>query len=164
MSTREVAAPARSSRSKTTDTAAVERPIPSGTNAAGFGSDVVAEVLRDLDIPYIALNPGASYRGLHDSLVNHIGNAAPQMLLCLHEEAAVAIAHGYAKVTGKAMAAAVWIQSIQGRRLAASTGPVAPRMMMGMRSHQALKIAMVAWNNPTLECTAAAIALPVTLA
>ena len=29
------------------------------------------------------------------------------MLLCLHEEAAVAIAHGYAKVTGKAMAAAV---------------------------------------------------------
>jgi thiamine pyrophosphate-dependent acetolactate synthase large subunit-like protein len=89
------------------DTAAVERPIPAGTNAAGFGSDVVAEVLRDLDIPYIALNPGASYRGLHDSLVNHIGNASPQMLLCLHEEAAVAIAHGYAKVTGKAMAAAV---------------------------------------------------------
>src|SRR6266478_9872392 len=89
------------------DTAAIERPIPSGTNAAGFGSDVVAEALRDLDIPYIALNPGASYRGLHDSLVNHIGNAAPQMLLCLHQEAAVAIAHGYAKVTGKAMGAAV---------------------------------------------------------
>src|SRR5580692_9671255 len=107
MSTREVAAPARPAHSKTTDTAAVERPIPSGTNAAGFGSDVVAETLRDLDIAYIALNPGASYRGLHDSLVNHIGNAAPQMLLCLHEEAAVAIAHGYAKVTGKAMAAAV---------------------------------------------------------
>src|SRR6202030_1760933 len=89
------------------DTAAVERQIPSGTNVAGFGSDVVAEALRDLDIPYIALNPGASYRGLHDSLVNHIGNATPQMLLCLHEESAVAIAHGYAKVTGKAMAAAV---------------------------------------------------------
>src|SRR5271169_899424 len=107
MSTREVTAPARQPQAQKTDTAAVERPIPSGTNAAGFGSDVVAEVLRDLDIPYIALNPGASYRGLHDSLVNHIGNAAPQMLLCLHEEAAVAIAHGYAKVTGKAMAAAV---------------------------------------------------------
>src|SRR5215475_8935924 len=87
--------------------AAIERPNPAGTNAPGFGSDVVAETLRDLDIPYIALNPGASYRGLHDSLVNHIGNAAPQMLLCLHEEAAVTIAHGYAKVTGKAMAAAV---------------------------------------------------------
>src|SRR5215467_11416705 len=108
MSTREV--PSRETRLidlGKVDTAAIERPIPSGTNAAGFGSDVVAEVLRDLDIPYIALNPGASYRGLHDSLVNHIGNATPQMLLCLHEESAVAIAHGYAKVTGKAMAAAV---------------------------------------------------------
>ena len=60
--------------------------------------------------------------------------------------------------------AAVWIQSIHGRRFIASTGPVAPRMRIGMRSHQALKIAMVAWNRPTLECTAAAIALPVTLA
>src|SRR5712675_702651 len=87
--------------------AAIERPNQAGSNAPGFGSDVVAETLRDLDIPYIALNPGASYRGLHDSLVNYLGNAAPQMLLCLHEEAAVAIAHGYAKVTGKAMAAAV---------------------------------------------------------
>ena len=87
--------------------AAIERPVPSGANAAGFGSDVVADTLRALDIPYIALNPGASYRGLHDSIVNYLGNVGPQMLLCLHEEAAVAIAHGYAKVTGRAMAAAV---------------------------------------------------------
>jgi len=86
---------------------AIERPVRSGGNAANFGSDVVAETLRALDIPYIAVNPGASYRGLHDSLVNHLGNAQPQMLLCLHEETAVAIAHGWAKVTGRAMAAAV---------------------------------------------------------
>jgi thiamine pyrophosphate-dependent acetolactate synthase large subunit-like protein len=84
-----------------------DRPIPAGVNAAGFGSDVVADALRATDIPYIALNPGASYRGLHDSLVNYLGNERPQLLLCLHEESAVAIAHGYAKVTGKAMAAAV---------------------------------------------------------
>jgi thiamine pyrophosphate-dependent acetolactate synthase large subunit-like protein len=88
-------------------TGALERPIPSGANAPGFGSDVAAEMLRALDIPYIALNPGASYRGLHDSIVNYLGNEKPQMLLCLHEEAAVAIAHGYAKVTGTSMAAAV---------------------------------------------------------
>src|SRR3979409_169867 len=87
--------------------AAIERPNQAGSNAPGFGSDVVADTLRDLGIRYIALNPGASYRGLHDSLVNYLGNAAPQMLLCLHEESAVAIAHGYAKVTGQAMAAAV---------------------------------------------------------
>ena len=86
---------------------ALDRPIPAGVNAPGFGSDVVADALRATDIPYIALNPGASYRGLHDSLVNYLGNERPQMLLCLHEESAVAIAHGYAKVTGKAMAAAV---------------------------------------------------------
>jgi thiamine pyrophosphate-dependent acetolactate synthase large subunit-like protein len=72
-----------------------------------WGSDVAAEVLRRLDIPYIALNPGASYRGLHDSLVNYLGNRAPEMLLCLHEEQAVAIAHGYAKATGRPMAVAL---------------------------------------------------------
>jgi len=60
-----------------------------------------------LRLPYITLNPGASFRGLHDSLVNYLGNREPQMLLCLHEEHAVAIAHGYAKVTGRAMAVAV---------------------------------------------------------
>jgi thiamine pyrophosphate-dependent acetolactate synthase large subunit-like protein len=87
--------------------AAVERPAQAGVNAPAFGSDVIADTLRTLDIPYIALTPGASYRGLHDSLVNYLGNSAPQMLLCLHEESAVAIAHGYAKVTGKAMATAV---------------------------------------------------------
>ncbi|HEY7580374.1 MAG TPA: thiamine pyrophosphate-dependent enzyme [Acetobacteraceae bacterium] len=80
-------------------------PLPSGN--ALFGSDVVAETLRALRIRFIALNPGASYRGLHDSLINHLGNVQPQMLLCLHEEHAVAIAHGYAKVTGEPMAAAV---------------------------------------------------------
>ena len=53
---------------------------------------------------YVALNPGSSFRGLHDSLVNHLGNEDPQMLLCLHEEHAVAIAHGYAKVAGEPLA------------------------------------------------------------
>ena len=76
---------------------ALERPANlTGTNAPAFGSDVVADTLRALEIPYIALNPGASYRGLHDSIVNFLGNETPQMLLCLHEESAVAIAHGYA--------------------------------------------------------------------
>jgi thiamine pyrophosphate-dependent acetolactate synthase large subunit-like protein len=87
--------------------AGMERPTPAGVNAPGFGSDVIADALRALDIPYIALTPGASYRGLHDSIVNYLGNTKPQMLLCLHEETAIAIAHGYAKVTGNAMATAV---------------------------------------------------------
>jgi thiamine pyrophosphate-dependent acetolactate synthase large subunit-like protein len=86
---------------------AIERPTIVGGNMPTFGSDVVAETLRALDIAYIALNPGSSYRGLHDSLVNYLGNRAPQLLLCLHEEHALAIAHGYAKVTGRMMAAAL---------------------------------------------------------
>ena len=61
-------------------------------------------MLRELDVPYVALVPGSSYRGLHDSIVNLLGNKAPQMVLCVHEETAVAIAHGYAKVTDKIMA------------------------------------------------------------
>ena len=84
----------------------IEQPVTGSDAKAMFGSDAVAEAIRALDIPYIALNPGASFRGLHDSLVNHLGNKRPQLLLCLHEEHAVAIAHGYAKVTGHAMAAA----------------------------------------------------------
>ena len=86
--------------------APIERPANVTAPMAMFGSDAVAEALRALDVPYIALVPGASFRGLHDSLVNYLGNERPQMLLCLHEEHAVAIAHGYAKVTGRAMAAA----------------------------------------------------------
>ncbi len=85
----------------------MERPVGPLAERAGFGSDVVAETLRALDIPFIALVPGASFRGLEDSLVNYLGNQRPSMLVCLHEESAVAIAHGYAKVTGRAMAAAL---------------------------------------------------------
>lgn len=72
-----------------------------------WGSDVIAEVLNQLDLPFISLTPGASYRGVHDSLVNYLGNSKPEMILCLHEEHAVAVAHGYAKVTGKPMAVAL---------------------------------------------------------
>src|SRR5262245_35946443 len=86
---------------------ALERPVPPLAHESRFGSDAVADTLRALKIAYIAINPGASLRGLHDSLVNRLGNERPTILLCLHEEHAVAIAHGWAKVTGRAMAAAV---------------------------------------------------------
>ncbi len=80
-----------------------DRPVPVPEQKELWGSDAVAAMLRALDIPYLALNPGASYRGLHDSIVNYLGNERPQMLLCLHEEAAVAIAHGYARASGRMM-------------------------------------------------------------
>ena len=79
----------------------IDRPAPSLPSSRVWGSDAIAAMLRELDIPYVALNPGSSYRGLHDSIVNYLGNTRPRMLLCLHEESAVALAHGYAKVTGR---------------------------------------------------------------
>lgn len=72
-----------------------------------YGSDVMADMLRMLDIKYAAINPGSTYRGLHDSLVNYLGNRNPEIILCNHEGIAVAIAKGYGKVTGKPMAAMV---------------------------------------------------------
>ncbi|WP_335622432.1 thiamine pyrophosphate-binding protein [Acidovorax carolinensis] len=82
-------------------------PAPGAGAVSLWASDAIAEMIRALDIPYVLLNPGSSFRGLHDSLVNHLGNIDPQMLVVLHEEHAVAIAHGYAKVTGKPLAAIV---------------------------------------------------------
>jgi len=84
-----------------------DMPAPVPQAQEHWGSDAIAAMLRELDIPYLALNPGASYRGLHDSIVNYLGNERPQMLLCLHEESAIAIAHGYAKATGKMMGTVV---------------------------------------------------------
>jgi acetolactate synthase-1/2/3 large subunit len=74
---------------------------------AEWGSDVVVDLLKAFDFEYIAINPGATFRGLHDSLVNYGGNHAPEIILCNHEEIAVALAHGYARAKGKPMAAAV---------------------------------------------------------
>ena len=69
-----------------------------------WASDVIVDLLHAYGLPYAALNPGASYRGLHDSMVNYGGNR-PVMMLCPHEETAVQIAHGYAKASGKPMVA-----------------------------------------------------------
>ena len=70
------------------------------------GSDYMVDVLQKLQIDYLAINPGSSFRGLHESAVNYGENARPEILTCLHEEQAVAMAHGYAKAAGKPMAVA----------------------------------------------------------
>ncbi len=88
-------------------TAALDRPVKLGNPRMGWGSDAIAEVTRKLDFKYMALVPGASYRGFHDSIVNYLGNDNPQMLICLHEEHSVAIADGYARVSDQPMAVAI---------------------------------------------------------
>ena len=72
-----------------------------------YGSDIMAELIAKLGIEYISFNPGATFRGLHDSLVNHPSEKMPETITCTHEEISVAIAHGYAKASGKAMAVGI---------------------------------------------------------
>ena len=69
-----------------------------------WASDVIVDLLHLYDLPHASLNPGASYRGLHDSIVNY-GQNRPTMMLCQHEETAVQVAHGFAKASGKPMVA-----------------------------------------------------------
>src|SRR3989304_1636529 len=72
-----------------------------------WGSDVIVDMLKAFEIEYVSLNPGSSYRGLHDSLINYGGNLMPEVILSPQEEIAVGVAHGYARAKGKPMAAAV---------------------------------------------------------
>ncbi|MDR7418512.1 MAG: thiamine pyrophosphate-binding protein, partial [Armatimonadota bacterium] len=74
---------------------------------AAYGSDLIVAMLRSFGIEYVAANPGATFRGLHESLVHHAPGGAPELIEVCHEEIAVAIAHGYAKATGRPMAAAL---------------------------------------------------------
>lgn len=78
-----------------------ERPQPQ------YGSDVIVDMLKAFEIEYVALNPGSSFRGLHDSLVNYGGNHKPETILVCHEEIAVGMGLGYARAKGKPMAAAI---------------------------------------------------------
>jgi acetolactate synthase I/II/III large subunit len=83
------------------------KPNEEAKSAAGVierpGSDFMMDVIKTLDLDYVAANPGSSFRSLHESLVNYGGNKKPELLTCTHEESSVALAHGYAKAAGKPM-------------------------------------------------------------
>jgi acetolactate synthase-1/2/3 large subunit len=68
------------------------------------GSDFMLDVLKSLGFDYICANPGSSFRGLHESIINYGGNKAPELITCCHEEQSVAMADGYAKIEGKPLA------------------------------------------------------------
>jgi acetolactate synthase I/II/III large subunit len=68
------------------------------------GGDFMVDVIKTLDFEFVAANPGSSFRGIHESIVNYGGNVAPEFITCCHEESSVAMAHGYFKAEGKPMA------------------------------------------------------------
>ncbi len=67
------------------------------------GSDFMVDVIKSLGFEYVAANPGSSFRGLHESLINYGGNKNPEFITCCHEESSVALAQGYSAVEGKPM-------------------------------------------------------------
>ena len=68
------------------------------------GSDFMVDVIKSLGIEYVCSNPGSSFRGLHESIINYGGNKNPEFITCCHEESSAAMAHGYAKIEGKPLA------------------------------------------------------------
>jgi len=70
-------------------------------------SDFMVDVIKSLGFEYAGANPGSSFEGLHESIINYGGNSMPELLTCCHEESSVAMAHGYAKIEGKPMLAIV---------------------------------------------------------
>jgi acetolactate synthase-1/2/3 large subunit len=68
------------------------------------GGDFMVDVLKSLNFEYVASNPGSSFRGIHESIINYGSNTAPEFLTCCHEESSIAMAHGYFKAEGKPMA------------------------------------------------------------
>jgi len=68
------------------------------------GSDFMVDVIKSLDIDYICANPGSSFRGLHESIINYGDNDLPELITCCHEESSVAMAHAYFKAEGKPLA------------------------------------------------------------
>ena len=61
----------------------------------------MVDVLKTLGFEYACSNPGESFRGLQESLINYGGNRNPEWLTCMHEASSVAMAHGYAEIEGK---------------------------------------------------------------
>lgn len=81
--------------------------VEPGIGNPRYGSDLIVDLLNGLGIEYVVMNPGSTFRGIHDSLVNYGANRSPKLILALHEAVAVGIAHGYAKASGRPMAAAL---------------------------------------------------------
>ncbi len=84
-----------------------ETPATDAAHIGNPGSDFMVDLLRIAGIDYVAAMPGSTFRGIHESIVNYAGDTHPQLIVCTHEEASAAIAHGYAKVAGKPMACLV---------------------------------------------------------
>jgi acetolactate synthase-1/2/3 large subunit len=134
-----------------------ETVLPDGTplTESRSGSDFMVDVLKTLNIDYVASLPAATFRGLQESLLNYGMNTKPEFILCLHEECAVAMAHGYAKVARKPMAAMVHgTVGLQHASMAiynayADRAPIV--VISGNMQNTAARRPVVEWNHAALD-------------
>lgn len=84
--------------------AETQPPSKDPVNQTTSGGDFMVDVFKTLDIDYLSMNCASSFRGLHEAVINHAGNSKPEILNCPHEDIAVHLAQGYAKIAGKPMA------------------------------------------------------------
>ena len=84
--------------------AETQPPSKDPVNQTTSGGDFMVDVFKTLDIDYLSMNCASSFRGLHEAVINHAGNTKPEILNCPHEDIAVHLAQGYAKIAGKPMA------------------------------------------------------------
>ena len=114
---------AAASRAVATETPPARAAVPAKPQTAGdtktpaeaqklvtsnkVGSDFMVDCLQALNIDYVASCPGSTFRGMQESIINYGMNSKPEFITCMHEEASVAMAHGYAKIAGKPLAAMV---------------------------------------------------------
>ena len=82
-------------------------PISEAVGTDRPGSDFMVDVFKSMDFEFLCSNPANSFRSLHESIINYGGNKSPEFITCNHEEIAVAMAHGYAKIEGKPALVAV---------------------------------------------------------
>ena len=122
---------------------------------ARSGSDFMVDAIKTLDIDYIACLPAATFRGLQESLLNYGNNTKPEFVMCLHEEIAVAMAHGYAKVAKKPMAAMIGgIIGLQHASMAiynAYADRVPILVLSGNIPNGAARRPNVEWNHSALD-------------
>ena len=134
-----------------------ENILPDGTplTESRSGSDFMVDVIKTLNIDYVASLPAATFRGLQESLLNYGNNTKPEFILCLHEECAVAMAHGYAKVARKPMAAMVHgTVGLQHASMAmynayADKAPIV--VISGNMQNTAARRPNVEWNHAALD-------------
>lgn len=122
------------------------------------GSDYMVDVLKALDMEYVAAVTGSSFRGLQESVINYAGNKQPEWLTCCHEEASVAMAHGYFKIEGKPIGVMVHgnvgLQHASMAMYNAYVDRVPIYILVGNSGDAATRQPGAEWNHSMLDCGA----------